>query len=54
MEIIYVVNKLESCQGYDRVIDKQEFFSVDDAITFHKKQKNTDFSWWVINVEYKD
>lgn len=54
MEIKYSVNKNEMVCGSVSVSEFEEFFTVDAAIEYHKKQEDGSFNWWDITVEYED
>lgn len=54
MEITYSVEKYDHVNGVERILSSQQFDSVNDAIDYHRKQSDTDFSWWEIKVKYKD
>lgn len=52
MEIKYIVGNYENSCGRIVAIREKEFDSVEDAIEYHKKQRDGSFSWWEIRVLY--
>ena len=52
MNIKYVVYSCETTQGHTRKHSMCSAEKVEDAIEFHSKLKDTEFTWYEIEVEY--
>lgn len=50
----YIVYKCYNSMGRTNKQKLDEFASAFDAICLHRKQKETEFTWYEINVEYED
>ena len=53
MKIDYIVKNVENAMGTVCTITEKYFESVEDAIEYHKKQKDSKLSWWMITVDYE-
>ena len=52
MKIKYIVAKLSIDAGRLNSSQEKEFDNVEDAIKYHRQQKEGAFSWWDITVDY--
>lgn len=50
----YIVKQCERAMGQTITLKSKEFEWIEDAIDFHRNQKDGYFSWWVIEVTYDD
>lgn len=48
----YVCCHCESSHGGTRVVESFRFKTVEEAVEFAKKQRDTELSWWEVVVEW--
>lgn len=54
MKIEYIVSKCEMREGNVWTLSSETFKTVEDAIAYHRQQKDGHFSWWEIRVTYSE